>query len=177
MDGNQLDQILRKSWITSQDFLGVFPADGLPSPASLPASFSLAVNNMGKSHAGQHWLGIHCVSAGKKRIVEYFDTNGLPILSPTIHNFVSHLTHDYFYSQRVIQSPTSNICGLYVALFIYYRASGVSYKDFVNMFPRFNFWFNDCKAISESSDIFGEDIISQPSKSTSRFCNRMLTYK
>ena len=71
----------------------------------------------------------------------------------------------------MIQSPTSNVCGLYTALYCYMKSKGHTFSEFVNLFEIGKFWENDCKAVKLCTEVFGTMLDLIPTKKSDEYCS------
>lgn len=174
MNTIEITNLLRTNRKTAPLFLGVFAAD--EGPRQLPSSgpFVLVKNVMPGSHGGLHWVAISR-SANKRRI-DYFDSMGMRA-NEMNETFLRRLGSNYFYSKRIIQAPTSNICGLYVALFCFYKSSGMSLGTIVKKFRHKRFYENDCKLIRLVKRVFGTELKLKPTPDTNKYCKKKNMYK
>ena len=172
MDSEQLTYLLHTTAETRDIFVGVYASDNLPVVSRLSIPFCLIVNLAPRSHPGLHWLALHCSGNKRKQNhVEYFDPLGMEISCPKILKFVKALNHKYyFYNSKIIQAPTSNVCGLYVLLYCYLKSLSYSFKHIVQLFKAQQYYENDCKVITLCKNVFGSKLTLHPSNPTSKYC-------
>lgn len=157
MDTRQIAIILR----TTENFLGVFPSDKLPSVKL--QTFSMVANTDPSDRPGTHWVAIH-VNNGK---AEYFDSYGLEPSIPTIHRFLTRFNKCQ-YNKKQIQGFLSSVCGHYSVYYIWERSKGVPMMDILYRFTEnhedndelITKWLNDnFKLDTETYDV--EFIVNQ----------------
>jgi hypothetical protein len=124
MDSIQIARLLQ----SKPQFLGVFPANLLPSPILFePYCFIANTDPSGKP--GNHWVAFYV----EGNVCDYFDSMGLP---PTHNiyflNFLQNFPKYRWNNSRIQGSATT--CGQYTVLFIIARINGYSMDDFVELF-------------------------------------------
>ena len=87
--------------------------------------------------SGKHWIAFWLPEKG---ICEYFDSFGLPIDRYWNVQVPAEFTKE---NCIIYQSALSNVCGNHCLFFLYNRALGVSYIDFVNNNYNYNVRHND----------------------------------
>ena len=102
---------------------------GCVSVDTLPKSFgpdSCVVVNTSESHrTGSHWI---CIFQNIFGELSYFDSFALPprTYDRRLQQFIEKYDCDYWYAKRVIQQPTSNVCGFHVIYFLILCIRGCS---------------------------------------------------
>lgn len=101
----------------------------------------LIIANIGSrlNSPGFHWYSLIVTLKGKRFEVEYFDPLGLSLrqhqvkipFAPNKENKIR------------IQSKTSNKCGEFNLMFMYYKLNGYSTDQFISLFSRTNLEEND----------------------------------
>lgn len=115
----------------------VVPCDMLPSKFELPAGF---VVNLSKAHeTGSHWVSFWIDAYGKGT---YFDSFGFKPLRSEIVSFLKMHTKTWGFNNRQFQQLTSNVCGYYAAVFVFYMANNVPIDMFQKQFSN-NLTIND----------------------------------
>ena len=91
----------------SNNYLGVFPFDALPSQTK--ETCMLVIN------VGQHFVTLYI----SPNFVLYVDSLGLPIMHESIKKFIERHAPSLqvFYNTKQVQSLTSSHCGFYAVLF------------------------------------------------------------
>ena len=124
--------------VTSRNFIGCFPLDGLPSlPRQKTAS--LIVNTDISMGSGDHWLALVLLEDE----CFYFDSFGLPILEEALIKYLEPYYSKVTYSDVCIQHVESNKCGEFCILFVKYVHSKSSYEKFLYRFDHLNIKKND----------------------------------
>lgn len=89
------------------------------------------MNTDGHTKPGTHWVGIY-VSADDDAL--YFDSYGLP---PYIPDHIQRLRKNcktYRWSSSLLQSATSDVCGQFCIMFLYYMSAGLGFTRFLENF-------------------------------------------
>ena len=124
----------RKTWKT---FCGVYANDTLPYVVSAPCA--LVINKDKQSGPGTHWVAIFITS---HRTGVYMDSLGkLPSIG--VQNFLHRNTNSWTLSLQQIQHPMSELCGMFVCVFLHFMANQKSYHEFISMFHTKNLLYND----------------------------------
>ena len=124
--------------VTSRNFIGCFPLDGLPSlPRQKTAS--LIVNTDISMGSGDHWLALVLLEDE----CFYFDSFGLPILEEALIKYLEPYYSKVTYSDVCIQHVESNKCGEFCILFVKCVHSKSSYEKFLYRFDHLNIKKND----------------------------------
>jgi hypothetical protein len=110
-------------------FLGVFSSDMLPTKLKFPVG--LIINTAPSTNPGDHWVSIYIT---KNRDGFYFDSFGMPPKVPSIIKFLKKNCKTLDYSTKQIQHLKSIKCGQFSAIYLKFRISGGSSKDFLNLF-------------------------------------------
>lgn len=177
MDSEQLTYVLNTNLVSSVYFRGVFPSDVSHAVISkLETPWTAIFNTAPADHSGLHWIAIFC--SKQKRRVEYFDPLGMSAkIYPAIEKLLSSINRNYYFNSRSIQSYTSDICGLYVALFCYYKALNYSFKKIINMYSRNNLYLNDCKTLHTFQKVFKKEFNVEAKKRTRKRCRIQYKYE
>lgn len=109
---------------------GVYPADLLPSKI-YERPCALIVNTDPSTKPGQHWIAIFISASGKE---EFFDSYGRRPKNPYFLKFLKRNADIITFNNKRLQSYFSDICGQYSLLYLYFRISGYSVRDFVSLF-------------------------------------------
>ena len=126
MDTNDINRLL----LNEKKFIGVFALDKLPKK-TIKKPASLIINTDVSSKKGDHWVALLLT----KNQAYYFDSFGLQIID---HQILSFLSQQKFrkvtYSNKCIQSITSDKCGLFCILFIKTVKTELNIKNFLIYF-------------------------------------------
>ena len=116
-------------------FKGVYPADKIPTPSKLP--FGVIVNTDPSTKPGTHWVAIWINRNGYG---EYFDSFGLPPLTPQIYEYLEEYTTRWNYNKCAIQStlPTSIACGYFAVFYILHKIENQPLEYICNYFVKNN---------------------------------------
>ncbi len=129
MNTLHINKIMKHDAFTKKLYAGTFAIDTLPQKIRYPSCIIL--NNKKSSHAGEHWLAIYYF---KNKRAQFFDSFGH---SPAFYNLEEYLKRtstNYSYNTTTVQSINSNYCGLYVVLFLIFKARRRSLKYFLKQF-------------------------------------------
>lgn len=130
MNGNSLDAFMQKDRHTSSLFAGVFASDTLPySLHQKPAL--IIVNTDPHTKPGAHWQAIFIGSDGRG---EHFCSYGLGPYVPKIRRFMDRQCSVWTKNTIDLQSFDSSVCGQYCALYLLYKAHGLTLEDFLSCF-------------------------------------------
>ena len=143
MNNKEIAEIIWQDPRARRVFRGVFPRDRLPRKKGLDTRRQSAyiVNTDRSVGPGEHWV---CVWFDGKGHAEYFDSFGLPPLFASINNLIDR--NSYYplkYNQRLFQSLTSSVCGLYVLYYVLMKSRGATLGRIQQMF--------------QTNDLFGND--------------------
>lgn len=120
MDGQQLKNIISRDRCLQERFRGIFARDRVPK-CLIPGFFIW--NNDLYTGTGEHWLAVFVSDAYK---VEFFDSFGQP------YQFYGwNILGDVKYNKKSLQSPDSDVCGMYCIYFLYFRCRGLSMERIV----------------------------------------------
>jgi len=108
------------------DTLGVFPADLLPSMATLctrSRDVCFIANTDPHNRPGSHWLAFYY--RARYRILEYFDSYGLPLTmyAKLCSVLKSNTIVVKSVNSDILQALDSSACGYYCVLFLRLRAA------------------------------------------------------
>ena len=144
MQGVDIVNLLQTSWRYKNVFRGVFPSDRLPNIVNnnIPNAFIINLDTHDKP--GSHWVGLYITTFG---VAVYMDSFGVGPLLPTIKSFISKNSRALRYNNIVIQSLTSQTCGLYATYFIMKMADGSSLQQFNTEFNPYSPTYNDRRII------------------------------
>ena len=120
MNGQQLKSIITKDRCLQEHFHGIFARDQVPT-CLMPGFFIW--NNDLYSGKGEHWLAVF-VSDNYK--VEFFDSFGH---SPQYYGW--NIKGDVDFNKKSLQSPDSDVCGMYCIYFLYFRCRGLGMSSIV----------------------------------------------
>lgn len=114
-------------------FLGCFHINNLPPcPKTLPASLII--------YRDKHWTSLKIVD---NELCLYFDSFGERVHDIKLINYLSSTYQYIIYNSVQIQHDLSDKCGLFCVLFIRLVTSLSRFKDFVQLFDKYNLYYND----------------------------------
>ena len=121
-----LDDILHRSTVTKNSYVGTFPACMIPK--SNKAKYSFITNSESHEKPGEHWNA--WVVNGNRAI--FFDSFGRPPLnvSKEYRHFLDKF--DIHWVTSRVQAFGSPACGYYCIHFIYLLSLGFEVKDFLD---------------------------------------------
>ncbi len=130
MDAHELTRIIQHDVETYSHFLGVFPANQLPT--TMQPNTTLIVNCCDEELEGRHWVALHMDGNGG---MEFFDSFGM---GPALYNLTPKLPDWRMLTilRQQLQSNLSSVCGLYCAYFCYRRTRGWSLEEIIAPFTR-----------------------------------------
>lgn len=108
---------------------GTFSIDTLPEKIRYPSCMIL--NNQPSTHIGEHWIAIYYF---KNKKAQFFDSFGNSPAFYNLKDYMKKTSTSYTYNKKTIQSSYSNYCGLYVVLFLFFKARKRSLKYFLKQF-------------------------------------------
>ena len=126
---------------TKNIFVGVFPADKLPSINEFKYPMTFIVNSDPSGEPGSHWMAIYINANGYG---EFFDSYGKhpSVYSDRFSKFLDRSCKTWLYNKKCLQGIFSTTCGHYCLFYILHRARGVSLRVIVDMFTS-NTDYND----------------------------------
>ena len=126
MDTNDINRLL----VNEKKFIGVFALDKLPKKR-IDRPASLIINTDISNKKGDHWVSLVL----DKNQAYYFDSFGLQIIDKQILQFLSmQKFRKVTFSNKCIQSISSDKCGLFCVLFVKLVKDKKKYKKFLDMF-------------------------------------------
>lgn len=139
MNNFELEHCLLTNKKTVKIFRGVYSANKLADIKTIKNGYYIA-NTAPNTSKGIHWVGFFINS----NCVEIFDTSGLLF----VHNkyfkrFIKKCNREVVTNKFIVQNPHSNICGQYCVVFALYKARGISFCTFLNLFNETNLSKND----------------------------------
>jgi len=135
MDTHEIIEFFRKKLPNKNVF--VLASNKLPAKFSLP--IGIVLNLSPSTESGSHWVGIYINELAH---ATYFCSYGERALIKEVQWFLKKNCKSVNYNRKQLQSPTSNVCGLYAAIFIYSAFNDVTLKNLLRPFT-FNFKLND----------------------------------
>lgn len=126
MDTLQINNIMNK-YISN--YLGTFAIDKLPKKVKYPSG--LIVNNQESNKPGQHWVAIYF---DKNKNAIFFDSYGQKAQYYGLNKYLKRHSKSIIENNKMIQSETSNYCGIYSILFIYFMNKNNSLRTFLSKF-------------------------------------------
>jgi len=149
-------------------YYGVYPRDRIPRLMQTPAG--IIVNTDPHSKPGTHWVAIY---VDEYRRGAFFDSYG----RPPLREFASFMQRNSVvseYSHRMLQDVSSNVCGEYCVLYLYYRSIGVGMSEFLDLFSS-DTVVNDNVAERLFDDLFTRPIAQSSSQERQSCCSRQRT--
>jgi hypothetical protein len=130
MNTLELIEALTKYPFTRRIFCGVFSIDLLPQKRfSRPCCF--IINTDPSNKAGNHWFSIFLPKFGP---IEYFDSFGIQPINQEVYEFIKLNGGKWIFNNFQIQSNSTATCGKFCILFILYRARGMKFRKFLELF-------------------------------------------
>lgn len=122
---------------TRSIFVDVVSSDTLPPEAVSRRPCAYIANTAPAQNPGEHWV---CFYFNKLPPHEYFDSYGG---EPPKHfkHFLER--NDFKRNTRLIQHPSTTVCGQYCLYFILMRSKGIPFESFVNNFSKTDLLNND----------------------------------
>lgn len=130
-------------------FRGVFPSDKLPQKFKKPAL--LIANTDPSTSRGSHWVAFYIPKKGKP---EYFDSLGQIPEKKEFLEFLRKHGKTFTHNKKRLQGAYSTNCGHYCAVYLYFKAKQMSFKQFLDLFSSKNFKMNDDKILELYKKIF-----------------------
>jgi hypothetical protein len=124
----------------SPHFLGVYPANVLPTLPWMPCSF---ICNTHYAHLpGEHWVLFHFNDNGYG---EYYDPLGIPPLYAAWEDYLEKNSRhgEWIYINKTVQDPLSNACGYHAIYYLLARQEGRSPLNIMKDFSSSDFVNND----------------------------------
>lgn len=78
-----------------------------------------------------HWVGIYASATGD---AWYFDSYGLPPYVPDHIRRLRSNCKTFRWNSTLLQSATSDVCGQFCIMFLYYMSSGMGFTRFLENF-------------------------------------------
>jgi len=126
MNNRELSKILKSHPVIEDKFIGVFPADLLPTDKK--PGFYVA-NTDPHNKPGRHWVAFY-VPRKEGHYMEYWDSYGFP----PAEIFSQFLDSEYKRSTKFTQHPLSATCGQYCIYYVLNRCYGNSFENTVSYF-------------------------------------------
>ena len=101
----------------------------MPRGWTKPTAF--VVNTDGHTKPGMHWIGIYVDTEGNAL---YFDSYGLPPYVPDHIHRLRKNCKTFRWNTTLLQSATSDVCGQYCIMFLYYMSSRLGFTRFLENF-------------------------------------------
>lgn len=128
--GDKIEQMLLSHPATKEYFIGVYPADQMPSNYPIPCCF--VANTDPANLPGQHWIAINCPINGS---VEYFDSFGEPPTRfPLINKWLKATGQDIKSNKKRVQEYFTVTCSAHVVVFLIFRYCGKTMHQITTMF-------------------------------------------
>lgn len=130
--------ILKSDSFTKTVFTDVLPSDRLPHEIrKRPRGFVLNVDPSNKP--GSHWIAIYLTADGKG---EFWDSYGAKpgFYSQNFSQFLNKQCSTFTWNKRVLQAPSSNVCGQYALFFALHRCRHIPMSTIANMFTDSKQW-------------------------------------
>lgn len=129
---SEIECALRSRCETAPHFIGCFALDTLPREYIIHRPALVVCNTAFSGSGGEHWVAFYLDGHG----VSYFDSYGLPLSNPYFIDFINVNSNKNSvranYAQ--LQSLTSNVCGKYVCVYLFYRVLGYSHNHVIQVF-------------------------------------------
>lgn len=134
MDGYRMLNFFSLDHYINKCFKGFVAKDTLMLPVNMniPGSSLVILNTDNESGEGKHWCAIFLESSNHS--FEFFDPYGLPPSAYGVNHFFEEHKRPVFYSKKVVQSFTSNVCGYHCMFFAYYRCRGISLHNILKFY-------------------------------------------
>lgn len=134
MYGIEIKHRLLKHYYVRRFFRGVFPCNRLPKNLKQGIPHALIINLDPHNKPGSHWVALYISSRGK---AVFFDSFGIPPLNHYIYSFIQKNSRISIHNSMVIQSLTTETCGLYCIHFIKGMCRGSTLREICQYFdPR-----------------------------------------
>lgn len=141
----------KNSKIMINKFQGVYPCDKLPKNVEKPG---IIVANTDPSYkSGEHWVAFYFP---KNKKGEYFSSYGDYPKNKYFIKFLHNNSSSFITNTHRLQSDFSSCCGHYCCVYLYYRCKGVSLNQFLNLFSKSDYEFNDRKIMRLYKKHFGK---------------------
>ena len=122
-------EILRALSFVPDHTIGVYPSDMIPESWQMPATLVFNTDNSKKP--GTHWVAVY---VDRKSCGYYFDSYGM---KPHIPDHVMRLRKNcktLRYNDRQLQSISSDVCGHFCIMFLYFMARNIGFSEFLSLF-------------------------------------------
>ena len=129
MNTTQLQRVLEEDPRTRSIFQGVFPRNHIPPHPHPPVGYVL--NTDPCDRPGEHWVVVFLDRDGQG---EYFDSYGLPPVSPRITRWLTETTRRWTWNPQTLQSDSTAVCGQYCLYYALQRARDVPMSQIVSLF-------------------------------------------
>lgn len=109
--------------------VGVFPADQIPRVWIKPTAYVFNTDNHQKP--GAHWVSVYADKSGNAL---FFDSYGF---APTVPEHINRLRKNckrLRWNTAQLQSLTSDVCGQFCIMFLYYMSTGLGFDKFMQHF-------------------------------------------
>jgi hypothetical protein len=126
METDKLLKILKefKKCTPQKHHIGVYAADKLPIRLKIKPAAIIAHSEVASEYVG-HWYAIY---VSKSDSCAYFDSFGREPFVENHIRFMSRLSKSFTYSKTRLQNPSSNVCGVYVLVFLGYKMGLIEFK-------------------------------------------------
>ena len=151
MNTRQITQLMKNNARTKRSFVGVFPADYVPTHPRRSKPCSYIANTDRGDQPGQHWV---CMFFPINGLPEFFDSYGFP----PQEEFLKILGNNYKYSKGFYQFPISSTCGQFCIFYIHQRCTGKSMEEIIALFTTSNLLENDVLINSTVEREFNVDL-------------------
>ena len=138
----QLSYLAKQDPYLAPIFAGVFAADELPGLPEQWKKRAYIVNTDPIDKPGSHWLAIFT----KKHTCEVMDSYGLPLKWYKPSDVVEWVFENFEIvrsNAMTLQEMNSQSCGQYALMYLKAKARGQSMQDFISVFKKGDFVFND----------------------------------
>lgn len=155
MNAEQLESFALNDPFISLYFRGVLPSNWLSKQAcTLGGDSSYIANTDPASKPGEHWVAFYFdAKAGRVEVFDSFAVKSLHIYDRTWDKWVRKAfcrspPPTLLTNNHVIQSDSSDVCGIYCLYYLYERSRGKSFANIVSAFSTRDKQGNDRKIIS-----------------------------
>lgn len=101
-------------------------------------------NTEDSKRSGAHWIGIF---VNNKSEGLYFDSYGVKPFVASIANVLRKNCKTIKFNDQQLQSDSSNVCGQFCLMFLYYMTHGIDFPSFLDLFSEKNLLANDNIAV------------------------------
>ena len=129
MNTIQINKIMEKCKSTKKIYMGTFAIDELPEKVFYPSA--MIVNTHPSHKSGEHWLAIYF---DKNKKGTFFDSYGNTAKFFNLGKFMKKHSISYKENSVMLQSNSSEYCGIYSILFLIHMSKKLTLKQFLLKF-------------------------------------------